>query len=86
MNVNDVEVVWSILQGVGYERTENVNDADVILAMTCSIREKAELKIWNFLEYCNGLKKQRPRSQVPLRVGVLGKLMFVFCYNLLQVV
>lgn len=72
MNVNDVEVVWSILQGVGFERTENISEADVILAMTCSIREKAELKIWNFLENCNGLKKQRAKSQVPLRIGILG--------------
>lgn len=72
MNVNDVEVVWSILKGVGFERTEDVHHADVILMMTCSIREKAELKIWNFLEYCNGLKNKRPKSQVPLRIGLLG--------------
>lgn len=74
MNVNDVEVVWSILKNVGFERTEDLLDADVVLAMTCSIREKAELKIWNFLENCNGLKKRRPKSKFPLRVGVLGKV------------
>ncbi|KAK3910445.1 Mitochondrial tRNA methylthiotransferase CDK5RAP1 [Frankliniella fusca] len=72
MNVNDVEVVWSILKGVGFERTDDVHHADVILTMTCSIREKAELKIWNFLDYCNGLKNKRSKSEVPLKIGVLG--------------
>lgn len=72
MNVNDVEVVWSILQGAGFDRTINLNEADVILLMTCSIREKAELKVWNFLDYCNGLKKKRPKSQPPLKIGILG--------------
>lgn len=72
MNVNDVEIVWAILKGVGFERTEIVEEADVILTMTCSIRDKAETKIWNFLDYCNGLKNKRPRSEFPLKIGVLG--------------
>ena len=45
MNVNDSEVVVSILQKNGYQRTENSNEADLILVNTCSIRENAETKV-----------------------------------------
>uniref|UniRef100_A0A2K6GCY8 CDK5 regulatory subunit associated protein 1 n=1 Tax=Propithecus coquereli TaxID=379532 RepID=A0A2K6GCY8_PROCO len=49
MNVNDTEIAWSILQKSGYLRTSNLQEADVILLVTCSIREKAEQTIWNRL-------------------------------------
>ena len=42
MNVNDSEVILSILQDEGYTLTENIEEADVILANTCSIRDNAE--------------------------------------------
>ena len=45
MNVNDSEVILSILQDAGYVLTENIEEADVILANTCSIRDNAEQKI-----------------------------------------
>ena len=45
MNVNDTEVVFSILGGEGYERTEEMSDADVIFANTCSVRDNAERRI-----------------------------------------
>ncbi|KAK5934578.1 hypothetical protein CgunFtcFv8_014966 [Champsocephalus gunnari] len=38
MNVNDTEIAWSILQRKGYLRTVEINEADVILLVTCSIR------------------------------------------------
>ena len=49
MNVNDTEVVWSILKSKGYEKTSNPKDADIWLLVTCSIREGAETKIWQKL-------------------------------------
>ena len=42
MNVNDTEVIFSILAKHGYERTEKMEEADVIMANTCSVRDNAE--------------------------------------------
>ncbi|XP_048204974.1 mitochondrial tRNA methylthiotransferase CDK5RAP1 [Perognathus longimembris pacificus] len=72
MNVNDTEIAWAILQKSGYLRTSNLQEADVVLLVTCSIREKAEQTIWNRLHQLKALKTKRPRSRVPLRVGILG--------------
>uniref|UniRef100_G3SN37 Mitochondrial tRNA methylthiotransferase CDK5RAP1 n=1 Tax=Loxodonta africana TaxID=9785 RepID=G3SN37_LOXAF len=72
MNVNDTEIAWSILQKSGYLRTSNLREADVVLLVTCSIREKAEQTIWNRLRQLKVLKTKRPLSRVPLRIGILG--------------
>ncbi|XP_023445722.2 mitochondrial tRNA methylthiotransferase CDK5RAP1 [Dasypus novemcinctus] len=72
MNVNDTEIVWSILQKNGFLRTSNLQEADVILLVTCSIREKAEQTIWNRLHQLKALKTKRLCSRVPLRIGILG--------------
>lgn len=45
MNVNDTEVIWSILKNSGFRKTENIKLADVILVVTCAIREGAETKV-----------------------------------------
>lgn len=45
MNVNDTEIVWSILKSNDYLKVDDVNDADVVLLITCAIREKAESKV-----------------------------------------
>lgn len=45
MNVNDTEIVWSILKDNGYEKADSADVADVVLLMTCAIREKAETKV-----------------------------------------
>jgi tRNA-2-methylthio-N6-dimethylallyladenosine synthase len=68
MNFSDSEIVASILKNEGFDTTSTVNDADVILLNTCSIREKAELTIRSRLNYINSLKKTKP----DLLVGVLG--------------
>lgn len=44
----------------------------MILAVTCSIRENAENKIWNRLDYFKSLKRKRPKILPPLKVGLLG--------------
>lgn len=71
MNVNDIEIVWSILKSHNYEKTEKIQEADVILIMTCSIRDSAETKIWNRLTHLTGMKRKRPKNQ-PLHIGILG--------------
>ncbi|KAK0416902.1 hypothetical protein QR680_012743 [Steinernema hermaphroditum] len=65
MNVNDMEIVRSMLCSSGYIETVSKVDADVILLMTCSIREGAEEKIWK------ELRKIRSASKRQI-VGVLG--------------
>ena len=72
MNVNDTEIVWSVLKSKNYQKTENINEADVILVMTCSIREGAEIKIWNRLVHLKGIKKRRSKKSGPLQIGILG--------------
>nr|XP_033818460.1 CDK5 regulatory subunit-associated protein 1 isoform X2 [Geotrypetes seraphini] len=72
MNVSDTEIAWSILQNNGYLRTHSASEADVILLVTCSIREKAEQTVWNRLKYITALKRKRLQSRTPLRVGILG--------------
>ena len=68
MNVSDSEVVASILEGMGYVFTNDMNDSDLILLNTCSIREKAELTVRKKLETINSIKKNNKN----LKVGVLG--------------
>ncbi|KAG8565461.1 hypothetical protein GDO81_012860 [Engystomops pustulosus] len=72
MNVNDTEIAWSILQKGGYVRIDSATEADVILLVTCSIREKAEQTIWNRLKQLGNMKRKRCKSQGPLRIGILG--------------
>ena len=68
MNVNDTEVVFSILMSAGYERTEDISDADVIFANTCSVRDNAEQRIWGRVEQFILQKKNRDG----VIVGILG--------------
>jgi len=59
MNVNDTEVIFSILGKEGYERTEDINEADVIMANTCSIRDNAEQRVWGRIEQFSYHRKKR---------------------------
>ena len=68
MNFADSEVVASIVSNHGYVSTTDLNEADLILLNTCSIREKAELTVRKRLESFNKLKKHNKK----LKVGVLG--------------
>ncbi|KFP31483.1 CDK5 regulatory subunit-associated protein 1, partial [Colius striatus] len=72
MNVNDTEIAWAILQRNGYSRTKEVDEADVILLVTCSVREKAEQAVWNRLQHLKALKARRQRAGSALRIGILG--------------
>ncbi|MGD0342684.1 MAG: radical SAM protein, partial [Bacteroidales bacterium] len=68
MNVADSEVVMSILSEEGYNRAEDINDADLILINTCSIRDNAEQRVWSRLRSIQHLRKQNKG----LIVGLLG--------------
>lgn len=68
MNFSDSEIVASILSGEGYGATRNVEEADLILLNTCSIREKAEQTVRKRLTEFKKLKKRRPSTLI----GVLG--------------
>ena len=68
MNVNDSEVILSILQKNGYALTEDMDRADVILANTCSIRDNAEQRIWGRIEQFRLQKKSNPQ----VVIGIVG--------------
>ncbi|MFB9053505.1 tRNA (N6-isopentenyl adenosine(37)-C2)-methylthiotransferase MiaB [Formosa undariae] len=68
MNFSDSEIVASILHNEGYNTTQNLEDADLVLVNTCSIRDKAEQTIRKRLEKYNAIKRINPG----MKVGVLG--------------
>ena len=67
MNVNDSEVILSVLQDEGYALTEDIEAADVILANTCSIRDNAEQRIWGRIDQFKIQKKKRN-----VVIGIVG--------------
>ena len=68
MNFSDSEIVASILAKEGFNTTQNLDDADLVLVNTCSIREKAEQTVRKRLEKFNAVKRNKPN----MKVGVLG--------------
>ena len=68
MNVNDSEVILSILQGAGYALTEDIEEASVILANTCSIRDNAEQRIWGRIDQFRLQKRKRD----DVVIGIVG--------------
>jgi tRNA-2-methylthio-N6-dimethylallyladenosine synthase len=69
MNVADTEVVASIMEMDGYTLTDDDKEADAIFVNTCSIRENAEQKVIQRLEYFQSLKR---KSKENIIIGVLG--------------
>ncbi len=68
MNFSDSEIVASILSNCGYNTTQILQEADLVLVNTCSIRDKAEQTIRKRLEKYNAVKRTNPS----MKVGVLG--------------
>ena len=68
MNFSDSEVVASILSNNGYNTTNILEEADLVLVNTCSIRDKAEQTVRKRLEKYNAVKRINPK----MKVGVLG--------------
>ncbi|KAH8347468.1 hypothetical protein KR059_011167 [Drosophila kikkawai] len=72
MNTNDTEVVWSILQKEGYLRCQEPEQADVIMLVTCAVRDGAEQRIWNRLKHLRAMKSKRSPRRHPLQLTLLG--------------
>lgn len=68
MNVNDTEVIFAIMAKEGYGRTENMDEASVILANTCSVRDNAEQRIWGRIEQFKSVKKKNEN----VIIGIVG--------------
>ncbi|MDM5454374.1 tRNA (N6-isopentenyl adenosine(37)-C2)-methylthiotransferase MiaB [Peribacillus simplex] len=68
MNEHDTEVMAGIFTALGYEPTNTVDDANVILLNTCAIRENAENKVFGELGHLKSLKLEKP----DLLLGVCG--------------
>lgn len=69
MNVADSEVVASVMQMDGYVMTNNLENADAVFVNTCSIRDNAEQRVIQRLEYFNAIKKKKNKNMI---IGVLG--------------
>ena len=70
MNVLDSELVLGQLVGQGYVPTNDRDGADVVIYNTCSVRERAEQKVWSRLGELKAIKAERP----DMVVGVIGCL------------
>lgn len=68
MNFSDSEIVASILNEHGFGATRNLEEADLVLLNTCSIREKAEQTVRKRLTEFRKIKEQRPG----MLIGILG--------------
>ncbi|MFI2742955.1 tRNA (N6-isopentenyl adenosine(37)-C2)-methylthiotransferase MiaB [Zhouia sp. PK063] len=68
MNFSDSEIVASILAKEGFNTTQQLEEADLVLVNTCSIRDKAEQTVRKRLEKFNAVKRINPN----MKVGVLG--------------
>lgn len=73
MNHNDAEVAWSILKKHNYQKTNEIIDADIVLIITCAIRDSAEVKIWRKLQDIKTFKTRSKKKN--LKVGLLGKFL-----------
>lgn len=68
MNYSDTEIVLSVLSDFGYNETSDIDESDVILLNTCSIRENAENKVFKRLDDLKKYKRRNPN----LVLGILG--------------
>lgn len=70
-NVNDSERIFGMLCDMGYEKTDDKENADVIIYNTCAVRENAELKVFGNIGALKALKRKRP----DVIIGVCGCMM-----------
>lgn len=85
MNVNDTEILMAIMNGAGYTKADDHEDADIVFLVTCAIRENAETRIWNRLADLKRKKLGPLKDRAPL-VGVLGVSLYLwFCAWMLAV-
>lgn len=70
MSEHDSEVLAGQLEDMGYQSTDEQTEADIILLVTCCVRETAENKVWGLLGRLRKLKQDKPH----LIIGVCGCL------------
>ncbi len=68
MNVADSEVIASVMKMAGYSMADDLDQADAVFLNTCSVRENAETKIYNRLDFLHSLQRKKKH----LIIGVLG--------------
>jgi len=66
MNENDSEKLAGMLESMGYEHTEKLEECDLILYNTCCVRENAELKVYGHLGSLKVLKSRKPGMTIAL--------------------
>ena len=67
MNERDSENICAILENMGYERTNTIDNADLVILNTCAIRENAHNKVFGMLGRLKHLKEERP-----ITIGLCG--------------
>ena len=72
MNVADSEVVAAIMQMTDAHITEDIQEADIIILNTCSIRENAEQKVQNRLQELRAFGKRKTDNSKHKTIGVIG--------------
>src|ERR1051325_5537892 len=72
MNVYDSQRMTDSLGESGYQPTDTVEDADLVLINTCHIREKAAEKVYSQLGRLQKMKRERAKDGRELMVGVAG--------------
>jgi Uncharacterized protein family UPF0004 len=69
MNLSDSELVRSVLLDAGYSEAPSVNQAAVVFANTCAIRENAEIKVWERLKVFGSIGRKRRLRALRLSRG-----------------
>lgn len=69
MNVADSEVVYAIMETIGYGMTDVLEEADAVFLNTCSVRDNAEQKVINRLSQIDGIRRKHKPNMI---IGVLG--------------
>lgn len=73
MNVRDSEIIAHLLANHGYQAVNTPEDADIVLINTCSIRDKAEQKVYSLLGQLQLLKKKSgKKNKNKIKIGVIG--------------
>lgn len=68
MNVADTNLVKTLLNNQNNNIVNNISEADIILINTCSVRDNAEQKIFNRLDFIKGLKRKNKK----IKLGIIG--------------
>lgn len=69
MNVHDGEEIAARLETLGFEATETLEEADIVILNTCAIRENAHDKLYGFLGRC---KHEKEKNNKDLIIGICG--------------